>query len=213
MGTYILTKEPYDIILDALDNENISLLQTLFVKYNLAPDSELFDAPREGYNDNMLITYMDYVLSYNLYDVLDFLIDVIGVEIEDGIIARSLELQNFDTYNYILKLGYCPQTETLKTAVRNSYSEITENILEIDNDLVHNIDDDDIEYLFSFDINEETIETIRVLFNYCINPGIFNRFLKALKDPEDRYFPISDEEQDHAIELIEFLESNGVCYT
>ena len=207
-----LTAEVYDSILDALDNEHTELLQELFMQYNLTPDSELYDAPREGLNNQMLITYMDYVLSFNLTNILDFLIDDIGITIDDTIISRSLELQNLETYKYIIELGYIPQIETLRIAVRNTYSEITESILETDNDLIHELEDEDIEYLFSFDIDEETVETIHVLFNYHINPELFNRFLKALKDPEDRYFPVSEEEQDHAIEIIEFLESNGVCF-
>jgi hypothetical protein len=202
-----LTQEAYDNILDALDNENIEELQKLFLEYNLTPASELYDAPREGYNDQLLLTYMDYILSYNLTDILDFLIDEIGIEIDDSTIAHCLELQNFDTYNYIISLGYIPQSETFKIAVRNCYSEITEQILAADNELIHELEDEDIEYLFSFDIDEETVETINVLFNYGIDPMLFNRFLKALKDPEDRYFPVSEEEQDHAIEIIEFLES------
>ena len=206
-----ITQESYDIILDALDNENIDLLQELFMKYNLAPHRELFDEPREGNNDCMLLTYMDYVLSYNLKNILEFLIDTIGLEIDDIIIARSLELQNFETYNYILSLGYTPQIETLRIAVRNCYSEIVENILAIDNELIHDIEDEDIEYLFSFDMDEETVETIRVLFNFGIDRYLFTRFLKALTDPEDKYFPVSEEEQDVAIEIIEFLESNNVC--
>ena len=205
-----LTQESYDIILDALDNENIDLLQELFMKYNLAPHRELFDEPREGNNDCMLLTYMDYVLSYNLKNILEFLIDTIGLEIDDIIIARSLELQNFETYNYILSLGYTPQIETLRIAVRNCYSEIVENILAIDNELIHDIEDEDIEYLFSFDMDEETVETIRVLFNFKIDRTLFSRFLNALKNGEDKYFPVSEEEQDVAIEIIEFLESNNV---
>ena len=67
-----------------------------------------------------------------------------------------------------------------------------------------------IEYLFSYDMDEETVETIRVLFNYNIDRILFVRFLKALKDPEDRYFPVGQEEQDIAIEIIEVLEANGV---
>ena len=205
-----LTQEVYDSILDALDNENTDELQNLFLTYNLTPTSELFDAPRESYDGVLLITYMDYVLSFNLTNILDFLIDVIGIEIDDATIARSLELQNFDTYNYIISLGYIPQTETLKTAVHNCYAEITDSILALDNELVHELEDDDIEYLFSFDIDEETVETIHVLFNYGIDATLFNRFLKALKDPEDRYFPVSEEEQDHAIEIIEFLDSKCI---
>jgi hypothetical protein len=205
-----LTPEVYDSILDALDNENTEYLQILFMKYNITPNSELYDAPREGFNEQLLITYMDYVISFNLTNILDFLIDDIGIEIDDNIISRSLELQNFDTYNYILSLGYIPQTETFKKAVHNCYSEIIENILAIDNELIHELEDEDIEYLFSFDINEETVETIHVLFNYEINPNLFNRFLKALKDPEDKYFPVSEEEQDHAIEIIEYLENKCI---
>jgi hypothetical protein len=205
-----ITQESYDTILDALDNENTDLFQELFLQYNLTPHSELFDTPREGYNDCMLLTYMDYVLSYNLKNILDFLIDTIGLEIDDIIIARSLELQNFETYKYILSLGYIPQIETLRIAVRNCYSEITENILAIDNDLIREIDDEDIEYLFSFDMDEETVETIRVLFNFGIDRTLFARFLNALKNGEDKYFLVSEEEQDVAIEIIEFLESNNV---
>jgi len=205
-----LTQESYDTILDALDNENTELLQELFMQYNLTTNSELFDAPRNGYNECMLITYMDYVLSHNLENIIDFLIDTIGLEIDDLIIARCLELQNFKTYKYIISLGYIPQFETLRIAVRNCYSEITESILTMDNELILNIEDEDIEYLFSFDMDEETIETIRVLFNFGINRCLFARFLKALKDPEDKYFPVSEEEQDVAIEIIEFLESNNI---
>lgn len=207
-----LTQESYDTILDALDNENTDLLQELFMQYNLTPNSELFDAPREGYNESMLITYMDYVLSHNLKDILEFLIDNTMLEIDDSLIARCLELQNFETYKYILSLGYIPQVETLRIAVRNCYSEITESILATDNELIHDIEDEDIEYLFSYDMDEETVETIRVLFNFGIDRYLFARFLKALTDPEDKYFPVSEEEQDVAIEIIEFLESNNVCY-
>lgn len=205
-----INQETYDTILDALDNENTELLLELFTLHNLGPHSELYDAPRIGYNDHQLLTYMDYVISFNLTDILDFLIDVIGLEIDDALIARSLELQNMETYNYICDLGYVPQSKTLKNAIRFCFSEIVDNILSVDEDLIFNIEDEDIEYLFSFDIDEETIETIRVLFNHNINPLLFTRFLKALKDPEDKYFEVSIEEQDLAIEIIEFLNSHGV---
>jgi hypothetical protein len=200
----------YDTILDALDSENTELLKELFIDYGLEPYSELFDAPREGFNECILYNYIDYVLSYNLTDVLEFLIDDIGIVIDDQLVARSLELQNFETYNFILKLGYTPQLDTLKMAIHNCYSEITDSILANDNELIIEIDDEDIEYLFSYDMDEETVETIRVLFNYNIDRILFVRFLKALKDPEDRYFPVGQEEQDIAIEIIEVLEANGV---
>jgi hypothetical protein len=84
------------------------------------------------------------------------------------------------------------------------------NILENDNDLITDITDDDIEYLFGFDIDENTVETIRVLFNYGVDPILFSRFLTALKAPNDEYINISEDEQDFVIEIIDFLESNNV---
>jgi hypothetical protein len=115
-----------------------------------------------------------------------------------------------ETYKFIISLGYVPQIETLRIAVRNCYSENVDSILALDEELIHELQDDDIEYLFSFDMDEETIETIRVLFNYKINPNLFERFLKALKDPEDKYFSVSQDETDIAIEIIDFLESHSV---
>ena len=204
-----LSEELYDSILDALDHEDVSTLFELFTKYQLTPFTELNDSPREGFNDQQLNTYIDYALSYNLNKIIDYLIDDNGLEMDDKLIARALEL-NMETYKYLLTLGYIPQIETLKIAVRNCYSEIVDVILALDGELVYELLDEDIEYLFSFDMDEETIETIRVLFNYDINPSLFVRFLKALKDPEDKYFSVSNEETDIAIEIIEFLESNGV---
>jgi len=205
-----LTQQIYDTILDILDSENTVLLKELFIEYNLEPYSELFDAPREGFNGCLLINYIDYVLSFNLTNVLDFLIDDIGIVINDTLISRSIELQNFETYKYILSLGYIPQITTLKLTIHNCYSEILESILATDNELIREIDDEDIEYLFSYDMDEETIETIRVLFNYNIDRVLFARFLKALKDSDNTVFPVSQEEQDVAIEIIEFLESKNV---
>ena len=201
----------YDKILDALDHEDISTLVDLFTVNGILPTDRLNDAPREGYNDQQLETYIDYVLSYNLTAVLDYLIDENGLEVSDGLLARAMEL-NFDTYEYFITAGYIPEVECLKMAVRNAFSGIVEAILAVDGDgeLVGGLEDADIEYMFSFDLDEETVETIRVLFNYGVAPGLFTRFLKALKDPEDKYFPVVEEETDIAIEIIEFLESNGV---
>jgi hypothetical protein len=208
--TEYLTQETYDTILDALDNEDINTLNELFLSNHLTPDTELFDAPRIGDNEQLLITYMDYVLAHDLRNILDFLIDDIGIEITDSILSRSLELENNGIYYYLLESGYIPQAETLKYAIKNSLSDIVVNILELDNDLITEIIEDDIEYLFSFDIDENTVETIRVLFNYRIEPLLFSKFLKALKAPNDNYITISEDEQDFAIEIIDFLESNNV---
>jgi hypothetical protein len=204
-----ISAELYDKILDALDNEDVETLTEIFTKHQIRPTNALVDAPRSGFNEQLLHTYLDYVLSYNLTNVIDHLIDNLGLEITDELFAHALEL-NTDTYDYLLNLGYIPQIEPLRIAVRNCYSGIVECILALDNELVYNLKDEDIEYLFSFDMDEETIETIRVLFNYEISPILFTRFLKALKDPEDCYFGVSEEETDIAIEIIEFLESHGV---
>jgi hypothetical protein len=205
-----LTQETYDIILDALDSEDIETLNELFLNNNLTPDSELYDAPRFIEDDIMVLTYLDYVIVHDLRTILDYLIDDIGIEITDSILVRCLELNNHGMYQYILELGYVPQIETLKYAVKNSFSEMIVNILENDNDLITDVTDEDIEYLFGFDIDENTVETIRVLFNYGVDPILFSRFLTALKAPNDEYITISEDEQDFVIEIIDFLESNNV---
>lgn len=199
----------YDKILDALDHEEVATLVELFTEHGISPTNKLNDAPREGYNDQLLETYIDYVLSYNLTQVLDYLIDINGLEVSDALLARAMEL-NFDTYEYFITAGYMPEIECLRMAVRNAFSGLVDAILSMDSEMVLGLRDEDIEYLFSFDLDEETVETIRVLFNYHIPRELFSRFLRALKDPEDKYFPVADEETDIAIEIIEFLETNGV---
>jgi hypothetical protein len=204
-----LTQQDYDELLDCIDSENIVLLPVIINKFNISPLHQLLDSPRIGFRDQVIYTYIDYILSYNLTNVLDYFIDDLSLEITDGIIARSLEL-NTDTYEYLMRIGYTPGIETFKIAVHNCMSGIVESILAIDDELVEQLHDEDIEYLFSFDMDEETVETIQVLFNNNISPHLFTRFLKALKDPEDKYFGVGDEETDIAIEIIELLESYNV---
>jgi hypothetical protein len=204
-----ISDDVYDKILDALDHEDLPTLIELFTNNGISPNERLNDAPREGYNDQPLETYIDYVLSYNLTQVLEYLIDENGLEVSDTLLARAMEL-NFDTYQYFITAGYIPEIECLRMAVRNAFSGIVDAILGEDNELVMGLGDEDIEYLFSFDLDEETVETIRVLFNYNVPATLFTRFLKALKDPEDKYFAIAEEETDIAIEIIEFLESQGL---
>lgn len=204
-----ISNELYDKILDALDHEDISTLVGLFTTHGIQPTDRLNDAPREGYNDQQLENYIDYVLSYNLTKVLEYLIDENGLEVSDELLAHAMQL-NFDTYEYFISSGYVPEIECLRMAVHNAYSGIVDSILTMDNELVLQLVDSDIENLFCFDMDEETVETIRVLFNYNVPPKLFQRFLIALKDPEDKYFPIADEETDIAIEIIEFLEAHNV---
>jgi len=204
-----INEDIYDKILDALDNEDILMLIDLFTMYKINPNSRLNDAPREGYNDQLLETYIDYVLSYNLTNVLEYLIDVNLIEVSDKLLSHAIEL-NLDTFEFFISSGYIPEIECLRVAVHNAFSGVVDSILAINNELIDELQDADIENLFCFDMDEETIETIRVLFNYQINPKLFSRFLRALKDPEDKYFPVVEEETDIAIEIIEFLESNNV---
>ena len=81
-----------------------------------------------------------------------------------------------------------------------------DNILTINNDisqlLLTEIDDEIIEYLFSFDIDEETLETVRALLNHNIDPVLFSKYLGYLKNQEDNYFKIAEDNQDLVIELI-----------
>jgi hypothetical protein len=205
-----MSPEEYDELLDALDNEDIDTIALKFKENNIEPFTNLEDAPRIGHNNNELCTYLDYAISYSLNCVLDLFIDEFHLEIDDNIMANAINLQNIDTFKYLCSIGYIPQTECLCVAVRMCHSDIVDEILENDPDLIEYIDEDDIEYLFSFDMDEETIETIRVLFNNKINPSLFSKFLVHLKDPNSDYFTISDEEKDLAIEIIDFLENNNV---
>ena len=79
MATEGMTPEIYDTILDALDNEDTDLLKDLFIQYNLNPSDSLYDAPRLGPCDQLLLTYIDYVLAHNLISVLEYLIDEINL--------------------------------------------------------------------------------------------------------------------------------------
>jgi len=210
-----MNQEIYDSILDALDNENLDSLQILFRENNLSPYDKLYDNPRLTDTEILLETYLDYVLYYNLKIIIDFLVDEIGLEITDNIMAKALELQNTNTFNYFIEMGYHPSVESLSMAIKNCYSTQIETILNINNsiynnELIHTITDDTIEYLFCFDINEETIETIRVLFNYGINKCLFSKYLNILKNPCENQYEISPEEEDIIIEIIDFFESNLV---
>ena len=208
-----LSIEDYDIILDALDNEDTNTILKCFQKFELEPETEMVDAPRYGNNDIEVNTYLDYILSYNLTEIIDVFIDELNLEITDEIIVRTLELQNIDTYNYLCNLGYTPQEKTLKYAVKIANSSIIYTILENDKDLIEYIDNDDIEYLYDSiedaldTINEETVETIRVLLNYNINIALFKNMLYSLKENinDSKYDDSVD--KDIVIEIIDLLEN------
>ena len=177
-----LSIEDYDTLLDALDVEDTNTILKCFQKFELEPQTELLDAPRYGNQDIEVYTYLDYILSYNLSEVIDIFIDDLNLEITDETFVRSLELQNSDTYNYLCDLGYIPQEKTLKFAVQISSSFIVDRILENERDLIEYLDEDDILNLYESyeDISEDTVETIRVLINYDMDITLFKNMLYSL---------------------------------
>jgi hypothetical protein len=56
-----ISLEDYDIILDALDNEDTNKILKCFQKFELEPESLLLDAPRFG-NNNIEINRLYYML-------------------------------------------------------------------------------------------------------------------------------------------------------
>lgn len=224
-----LTIESYDEVLDAIDNERQQVIIDLFKEYELEPYSQLLDSPRITNHSNIeLTTYLEYVLYYNLTDIIDLFIDDMGVVIDDEILASTLILQNTDTYEYLCGLGYTPEEQTLKTAVQMRYSNIVESILSNDCDLIHNIDIDDIECLYNDsnggdggddNFDEEMCETLSVLCNYNIDKHLLHPMLCKLK-----HMYVSNtnninnldidnldiEKQDVIFEIINILENYGI---
>jgi len=216
-----ITLEDYDEILDALDNEDTNTIIKRFQAFDLEPDSELVDAPRLGNNykevNIELNTYLDYVIYYNLTNIIDIFIDNFNLGITDDTLSKCLTLHNHDTYNYLCNLGYIPESETFKKAVHLCCSKIVDSILSNDSDLIKVLDDEDIEYIYNYNIDEETIETVRVLFNYDVEPSIFSEFLFVLREYDsnaniDFNSNNSNNEdiEDIILELIDILETNNV---
>ena len=181
-----LTIESYDEILDALDSENTESILELFSTYELEPHSTLLDAPRICFNDE-LNTYLDYAIAYNLTNILDLFIDDMNLVIDDEVLARSIYLNTLDTYKYLCDLGYTSEGDTLKATVKMCYSEIADSILADNCELIEVIDEYDIDFLFGEDIDEETVETVRVLLNYNVNHDLFRKHLADLLEMKDKY--------------------------
>jgi hypothetical protein len=174
----------------------------------------LFDAPRYNDTGDELLTYLDYAIAYNLTGVIDFCIEQKYLQPDDKFLARCISLHCIQSYQYYIDKECIPGVECLREATKLCYSELVDNILSCNIDvapiLLEELDDDIIEYLFSFDIDEETVETIRVLFNHNIRSEVFSKYLKYLYNPDGNYFNIEEDDQDLVIELIDLLESNGV---
>ena len=210
--------ETYDEILDSLDDENIESLKTLFPKYKLDPHSFLFDLPRTDDNNNELYTYLDYVISHSLNQVIEYFIDELDLEIDDHVMAKTIKLDNLEMYNLFCNMGYHPEGETLKVAVQKSCSQIVASILENDNELIDVIEDYDIEELFNH-LDEETIETTQVLVNNGIDLSLFDTHLELLKQQtsqsnqsnQDDDNGLGDDEVDIAIELIDLLDGLNIA--
>ena len=112
-----MSLEDYDIILDALDNDDANKILKCFQKHELYPDSLLLDAPRYGNNNIEMSTYLDYAICYNLTDIIDAFINELNLEITDDIFASCITLYNQDTYRYFCELGYIPESNTFKSLI------------------------------------------------------------------------------------------------
>jgi len=211
----ILSIEDYDEILDALDSEDTNTLLKRFQAFDLEPHYELLDSPRPGggsngsNGNNDLITYLDYIISYNLTDVIDVFIDELNLQIDDSVMARCLELENIDTYKYFCRLGYHPSEESLKKAIQKSNCEIVDEILSNDRDLIGCISEDDIECLSNYSLDEQIVETIRVLLNNNVNVNIFKNFACEIIDRKYNN-SIDDEEKIVSIEIFDLFRTYGM---
>jgi len=216
----MLSIEDYDFILDALDNEDTNTIIKCFQKFNIKPDSKLLDAPRYG-NDNIEInTYLDYIIFYNLTDIIDIFIDELNLEVTDEIIASSITLYNHNTYKYFCDLGYIPDSLTFITAVEYCCSTIVYSLLENDNDLINSIQTCHVKNMFDCRIDEETAETIRVLFNFGIKNDLFTDVISKLKmqnfnrkqveEESENDYDDDNNSQDVILEIIDIIENNCI---
>lgn len=204
-----ITLEDYDIILDALDNEDTNKILKCFQKYELEPSSLLLDAPRFGNNNIEINTYLDYIICYNLTDIIDVFINELNLEITDDIFASCIALCNHDTYRYFCELGYIPESNTFITAVQYCCSTIVDSILEYDSEMINLLVEEHIENIFICNIDEETVETIRVLFNYGIDCNLFNNIISKFKEQKDDLESYNEYDKDIILEIIDILESNS----
>ena len=155
---------------------------------------------------NTEVSNLDYAICYNLTNVIDTFINELSLTIDDIILARAIELHSINTFNYLVNEGYKPLELSLKEAVHMCNSELINSILENNIDLIKCLETDDIEFLFNYIIDEETVETVNVLLNYCVDTSIFTQFYKALISNTYK----SNYEIDISNELIDLLQSNGV---
>ena len=213
----VSTLEEYEEILDALDDQNETNIISLFTKYELKPNSKLFDAPRLDENNNELETYLDYVIAYSLTHVIDCFIDEIGLHYntDDEILSRCIQLDNIEIYNYFVQMGYNPDEATFKILVQKSCSQFVANILDERPEFIEYIEFDDIQEMFLHDLDEETVETVQALINHGIDTTLFMPFIDNLKNVmnginngvnnDDNDF--KEDEKDSVIELIDLFET------
>lgn len=202
----------YDELLDYIDDENIEKVVQIFTEYNLTLNDHLHDSPRLSEDGEVMNTYLDYILAHKLWNLLNFIIVNNYISVNDELLAKCIHSHCLDTYYYLIEQypdKAIPFNECAKEATKMCYSDILDGILSTQPDAIQSIQDDTIEYLFSFDIDEDTLETVRVLFNHGINGLLFERYMPHLKNGvNDDYFSIKEDNQDLVIELIDLLEDH-----
>jgi hypothetical protein len=152
---------------------------------------------------------IDYIICYNLTDIIDVFINELNLEITDEVLASCITLCNHDTYRYFCELGYIPESNTFITAVQYCCSTIVDSILEYDRDMIYLLDEEHIENIFNCNIDEETVETIRVLFNNGIDCTLFSNIIAKFKEQKDDLDFYNECDKDIILEIIDILESNS----
>ena len=202
----------YDELIDYIDDENVDEVREMFVQFGLTIDTLLFDSPLYNSSGDELFTYLDYIIANSLIKLINYCIDETFIVLDDKFFHRCVQIGALDVYEHVRELypTFYPAEQTFCEAIKQCNSSIAAELLGINPQLIYYIDDSVLEYLFSFDIDEETLETVRVLFNYNVNPVLFNRYLSYLHHPEGNYFKIDEDDKDLVIELIDILETNCV---
>lgn len=202
----------YDELLDYMDEEQIEKVVELFLKYDLTLFDYLNDSPRFSEDGEIMNTYLDYILNHKLWSLLSYAIQNNYILVDDKLLANCIKSHNIDAYYFLIE-NYpntaIPNIESAKESTKLCYSDILDGILSTQPNIINEIKDDIIEYLFSFDIDEDTLETVRVLLNHNINISLFDKYIPHLQNgANDDYFSIKEDNQDLVIELIDLLEEH-----
>lgn len=201
-----ISPEDYDALLDYMDDEDVANFSEIFDHYNLHYTMYLEDTPRYNETNNILETYLDYALGNGLNEIVNYFIENQGLEITDEVMARTIQLNCIDSYNHLLELGFMPEFQTLKMAIKHSYCDIVESILDLTPELITQVDEETVDGIFSFSIDEESIDTIRILFDFEVEKSLFVKYLDLMDQPD--IINLNEDEKDHVIVLADFLRDN-----